>query len=232
MRTATTVRPSVKNVEPHAPVVPAWGDLMPSLQERTDMKRRFIVREAARSFNKTGFHGTSMGDIAKRLGVTKAALYRYVQSKHELLFESFNVAMDSAFANLENGERLGNTGLEKLKIAMKGYLVDLIGNLGHPVVLLEENALLPEQALVIVERRDEAERRYRELIKEGITDGSIAPCDPKLAVFTLLGAVNWVPKWYREGGAWSADEVAESLVELATRGLAARHSQELAPTHL
>ena len=59
-------------------MVPAWGAAFPGQQERVDIKRRSIVREAARSFNRAGFHGTSMGDIAKRLGVTKAALYRYV----------------------------------------------------------------------------------------------------------------------------------------------------------
>ncbi len=216
-----TRRKSARSKPEPEPKTQAWGAALPGPQERTDIKRRSIVREAARSFNRAGFHGTSMGDIAQRLGVTKAALYRYVPSKHELLFESFNLAMDSSFANLDRGERMGRNGLEKIQIALKGYLEDLIGELGHPVVLLEENALLPEQSRLVVKRRDQAEQRYRNLIKEGMEDGSIAPCDAKLAVFALLGAVNWVPKWYRDGGEWSATQVAESLVKIATRSIAA-----------
>jgi TetR/AcrR family transcriptional regulator len=162
-----------------------------------------------------------MDDIAERLGVTKAALYRYVNNKHELIFESFNLAMDSSFASLDRADAEGRDGLEKLRIALRGYLADLIGKLGHPVVLLEENALMPEQSRVIIARRDAAERRYRGLIDEGIRDGSIAPCDPKLAVFALLGAVNWVPKWYRADGEWTGDQIVESLVLLITRGIAA-----------
>lgn len=162
-----------------------------------------------------------MGDIAKGLGVTKAALYRYVPSKHDLLFESFNLAMDSSFSNLDYGESTGKNALEKIQVALKGYLEDLIGELGHPVVLLEENALLPEQRRVLVKRRDEAEQRYRRLIVEGIADGSIVQCNPKFAVFALLGAVNWVPKWYRDGGELSAAQVADSLVNIATRSIAA-----------
>lgn len=199
----------------------AWGNALPSQAERAELKRNSIFREAARCFNRTGFHGTSMDDIARRLGVTKAALYRYVPNKHEVLFASFELAMDSSFANLERGEKEGANGLEKLRIALRGYLEDLIGKLGHPVVLLEENALLPDQSRAVIRRRDAAEKRYRKLVEEGIEDGSIAPCDPKLAVFALLGAINWVPKWYRDDGEWTAAQVSESLVNLITRSIAA-----------
>jgi TetR/AcrR family transcriptional regulator len=201
--------------------VRAWGNALPSQAERAELKRNSIFREAARCFNRTGFHGTSMDDIARRLGVTKAALYRYVPNKHEVLFASFELAMDSSFANLERGEKEGANGLEKLRIALRGYLEDLIGKLGHPVVLLEENALLPDQSRAVIRRRDAAEKRYRKLVEEGIEDGSVAPCDPKLAVFALLGAINWVPKWYRDDGEWTAAQVSESLVNLITRSIVA-----------
>src|SRR5437879_9505192 len=193
--------------------VPAWGNALPSRSERAELKRNSIFREAARCFSRAGFHGTSMDDIVERLGVTKAALYRYVPNKHEVLFATFNLAMDSSFANLDRGEKEGSNGLEKLRIALRGYLEDLIGKLGHPVVLLEDSALLPDQSRALIRRRDEAERRFRKLVKEGIEDGSITPCDPKLAVFALLGAINWVPKWYRDDGEWTAAQVAESLVK-------------------
>jgi len=86
---------------------------------------------------------------------------------------------------------------------------------------------LPEQAEVIIRRRDEAEKRFRAIVHGGIADGSIVPCDPKLAVFTLLGAVNWVPKWYRDGGEWEPTDVASSLVDMAVRGIAAEPSPRL-----
>jgi TetR/AcrR family transcriptional regulator len=199
-----------------------WGDALPTRSEAAGIKRASIVRVAAQCFNRAGFHGTSMDDIAERLGVTKAAMYRYVSNKHELLFASFNLAMDASFASLDRADAQGKTGLEKLRIAMSGYLADLIGVLGHPVVLLEENALLPAQSRAIIRRRDEAEKRYRGLIEEGIRDGSVTPCNPKLAVFALMGAMNWVPKWYRPDGEWTAEEIVDSLVELVTRGVAAR----------
>ncbi|MCA3513142.1 MAG: TetR/AcrR family transcriptional regulator, partial [Rhodobacter sp.] len=65
------------------------------------------------------------------------------------------------------------------------------------------------------------------LVEEGIADGSIVKINPKLAVFTLLGAVHWVTKWYSPDGAWSADDVSEALIEVATRGFAANPESEL-----
>ncbi|PWB59826.1 MAG: TetR family transcriptional regulator, partial [Bradyrhizobiaceae bacterium] len=200
--------------------------------EQSDTKRKAIIREAARVFNRRGSHGTTLADVAERLGVTKTALYRYVNNKNELLCACHEEAMEVANEHLDRGEREGRTGLEKIRIAMSGYLRTMISDLGVPVLLLEENALEPKSALRIVALRDAFERRLRGLVELGIADGSILPVDPKLAIFMLLGAVNWVTKWYSPGGAWSAEEASSALVELATRGLAARPAPALSsPLH-
>jgi TetR/AcrR family transcriptional regulator len=199
----------------------AWANAVPSRSQQVDLKRTSILREAARSFNRSGFHGSTLEDIAERLGVTKAALYRYVPNKHELLFACFTLAADAAFANLDAGEAQGRNGLDKIRIGLQGYVRDMIGEFGYPVVLLEENALLPGHAKIIISRRDRVERRLRALVALGIEDGSIAPCNPKLVSFAIFGAVNWVPKWYRAGGDWSAEEVAEWLLAVVTRSIAA-----------
>jgi TetR/AcrR family transcriptional regulator len=221
MQPRSTRKPTARSSRGRT-AVGAWGNALPTPEESSELKRNSIIRAAAQCFNRSGFHATSMDDIAARLGVTKPALYRYVKNKHELLFAAFNMAMDASVANLEIGEKNGANGLDKLRIALRGYIRDLIGALGHPVVLLEDKALLPEQQRALLRRRDHAERRFRGLIAEGIADGSIEPCDPKLTVFAVLGAVNWVPKWYRPDGEWSVDEIADNLVNLFTRAIAAR----------
>ena len=44
-----------------------------------------ILEEALKLFSQSGYMGTSMNDIAARLGVTKAALYKHYKSKQEIL---------------------------------------------------------------------------------------------------------------------------------------------------
>ena len=135
--------------------------------------------------------------------------------------------MQIANEHLDIGEREGRTGMEKIQIAMSGYLRTMISDLGVPVLLLEENALEKQSALRIVALRDKFEKRLRGLVKQGVADGSIIPTDSKLAVFMLLGAVHWVTKGYSSSGPWSAETASSALVELATRGLAAKPSRML-----
>jgi TetR/AcrR family transcriptional regulator len=209
-----------------------WANAVPSRAEQSQTKRKAIIREAARVFNRRGSHGTTLEDVAERLGVTKTALYRYVDNKNDLLCACHEEAMDIAFEHLAKGERAGRTGLEKIQIAMSGYLRSMISELGVPVLLLEENALEKESAVRVVALRDKFEKRLRSLVRAGIADGSIVPMDPKLAVFMLLGAVHWVTKWYSSSGPWTADEAASALIELATRSLAAKPGKSLrSPIH-
>src|SRR5262249_39669492 len=79
----------------------------------------------------------------------------------------------------------------------------------------------PEDHAALVQERDRFEHAMRDLVREGIADGSIAPCDPKLVVFTLLGAINWVPKWFKASGPWSAEQVSRSLTDLLDRMVSA-----------
>ena len=207
-----------------------WANAVPSRAEQSDTKRKAIIREAARVFNRRGSHGTTLDDVAERLGVTKAALYRYVNNKNDLLFACHEEAMEIANEALEVGEREGRTGIEKIQIGMTGYLRVMISDLGVPVLLLEENALADDSANRIKALRDAFEKRLRRLVEGGIADGSIVPTNPKLAVFMLLGAVHWVTKWYSPDGPWTAEEASSALIELATRGFAANPSPTLNST--
>ena len=209
-----------------------WANAIPSRAEQSDTKRRAIIREAAKVFNRRGSHGTTLEDVAERLGVSKAALYRYVQNKNDLLCACHEEAMQIANEHLDIGEREGKNGLEKIQIAMTGYLRAMINDLGVPVLVLEENALEPQSAVRIVKMRDAFEKRLRGLVKLGISDGSIVQTDPKLAVFMLLGAILWVNKWYSPEGQWSGEDASVALIELATRGLAAKPARSMtSPIH-
>jgi TetR/AcrR family transcriptional regulator len=191
--------------------------LFPTKEDVRGIKRLEVLREAAASFNAKGYHGTSLNEIAGSLGVTKAALYHYFPNKNSLLAACFEHAMDACFASLERGRREGKNGRERLILTIAGYMEQLIDELNCCVVLLEEQALEPEDHAKLVRQRDRFERALRAMVKEGIEDGSVAPCDPKLAVFVLLGAMNWVPKWFKPSGPWKSDQLTLALSQLFER---------------
>ena len=197
-----------------------WKNVVPAASAQFDRKREVLLREAAASFNRRGYHGTSLAEIAKKLGVTKAALYTYVPSKEELLYYCHDSAMDSAFESLQKAREEGSSGLQKLSAALRRYLELMLGEDGGHVVLLEENAMKPVHVRIIIKRRDQFEQGLRELVAEGIKDGSIVSCNPKLAIFMVMGALNWSRKWYRPNGNWSGPQIALSLTQMLERSLA------------
>jgi len=191
--------------------------LFPTKEDVHGIKRQEVLREAAASFNSKGYHGTSLNEIAASLGVTKAALYHYFPNKNALLAACFEHAMEAAFASLERGRREGRNGRERLILTFAGYVEQLIDELNCCVVLMEEQALEPEDHAKLVRQRDRFERALRALVKEGIEDGSVVPCDAKLTIFVLLGAMNWVPKWFKPSGAWKSDQLTVALSQLFER---------------
>jgi TetR/AcrR family transcriptional regulator len=152
--------------------------LFPTKADVHGIKRQEVLREAAAFFNFKGYHATSLTEIATRLGVTKAALYHYFPNKNSLLAACFEQAMEVAFASLERGRKQGKNGRDRLVLTISGYVTQLIDELNCCVVLMEEQALEPGDRAKLVRQRDRFERSLRALVKEGIEDGSVVPCDP------------------------------------------------------
>jgi len=193
------------------------------------LKREALLRQAIAAFNQKGFHATSLGDIATSLGVTKAALYHYFPNKHALLYEAFAEALRVGFEAIEQAERQGGNGLEKLQLALKEYLEVTLSEMSRCVIITEEHALEPDDRAEIVRQRDRFEAKLRAFVREGIEDGSVIPCDPKLAIFSIFGAVNWVPKWYSDSGEWNNKQLAKGMSELLCRSIARHPPDAFAP---
>jgi len=207
----------------------SWGAAIPSDAQIRDAKRALILREAAQLINRRGFHAASLEELAGRLGVTKAALYYYFPSKQALLKACFDEVMAAAFDNLKRARREGRNAREKLRRTFVGYLQHIIDDVSVAVVTIEEDSLEAADRAEVIAARDRFERSLRGLVREGFRDGSIVPCDPKFVVFAMLGAVNWVTRWFRPDGTWTRAEVAEAMGAFLDRALSSTPAASLLP---
>ena len=199
-----------------------WTDESAEKKQRHELRRETILQAAAHCFNKRGYHGTTIGDIARQLGVSKAALYYYVKSKEEVLFLCHQASMDLGMDGLRRAEALGETAGERLRTALQYFIEQMAENLKGCFVMLEGGMLSPRLHRQVVKRRDEYEHRLRDLVAEGVASGAFVPCNPKLVVFAVLGAVNWVQKWYSPDGEVAAKDIAETFAAYLVRGLERR----------
>jgi len=62
------------------------SDLMPKvLPEYKNIVRMKIIQAALKVFSKKGYHNSKMDEIAEEAALSKPTLYKYVQSKEDIL---------------------------------------------------------------------------------------------------------------------------------------------------
>ena len=75
-------------------------------------RRNLLLDEAARQFNSRGISATALGDVAARVGLTRAALYYYVRNREDLVGQCYLRA--SALTAADLAAARGPTGLDRL----------------------------------------------------------------------------------------------------------------------
>jgi len=187
-----------------------------------EVKREAVIRAAARAFDQRGYHHTSLDDIAADLGVTKPTVYYYVANKEQLLFECFLAGLTPIRESFRSAERLPGPGRARLNAVIRGYAAAMASEYGWCMVRAHDQDLGPEMRRQINALKSEIDQGIRRLLRGGIEDGSIEPCDPKIAAFAVAGALNWIAHWYQVDQALSAAEIADAFVGFFEKGLQPR----------
>lgn len=184
-----------------------------------EVKRQAVLRAAAALFNEKGFHATSLDEVAERLYVTKPTVYRYVKNKDEILFECVRLGIETLHAAVERVGSSGGTALEKLIAAIRQYVTIVTMDFGMCLIRVGEDPLPPPSRRKLRRLKRQIDHEFRRLIAQGVEEGSLAPCDPKMAAFVLGGALSWIGRWYRPDGPFSPDEIAEHCIATLLNGL-------------
>jgi hypothetical protein len=105
---------------------------------------------------------------------------------------------------------------------LRNYGEAVASEFGWCMVRAEAQDLSPDMSSHIKALKSEIDQGIRRLIRDGIQDGSIHPCDPKMTAFALAGALNWIAHWYRENQSMTGAEIAEAFVTVFENGLRPR----------
>jgi AcrR family transcriptional regulator len=185
-------------------------------------KREAVLQTAAHLFLEKSYGRTSLNDVADRLNITKPALYHYFRNKEQILLECYRLGCGLIDDILNDIAAHCGTGLEKVEAFIYSYANVMTINFGRCVMRLDDGDLSSEALTEVRNYKRKIDRRLRSFIQEGIDDGSITPCDPKLAAFSIAGALNWICKWYEPQGPLSAEEIASQFARTLTQGLVNR----------
>ncbi len=183
--------------------------------------REDVIAAAGRLFAARGYHGTSMRDLGRELGLHGSSLYSHVSSKEDLLVavvergaERFERSAEQAFGGHD-------TPVERLRALIGGHIDVVLDHTDEAKTFLDEARSLEDPARRrIRDARNAYELRFRTVIADGVHDGVFAAgTDPKIAGIFILSILNAVERWYDPAGPLDRDDVKSEISGFVEKSL-------------
>ena len=195
----------------------------------SEAKLQYILQHSAQIFAEQGFEGASIRDISRATGISLSGLYYYFESKQKLLYliqnNAFALILDRVKARL----REVHEPQARLRVLVQNHIEYF---LSHPN---EMKVLSHEDEALVSPYRDEiaaVKRRYYALAREifgGVAAaGLTAGLNPRIAVLSLFGMMNWVYKWHDPKVDPGAEQLTDTIVGIFLHGVLAEPAEEKA----
>jgi AcrR family transcriptional regulator len=179
-----------------------------------------IYRTAAQIILRKGYDATSVNDIANALGMTKAGLYHYINGKKELLFDIMNFGLWELDEEVAAPAKAIQDPTARLRFIVDAHARLVTRGQGAITILVDEvTALTPAQQRKITQSK----RKYFDFLRGTLDElkaaGKMQDVNTTAAAFSLLGMINWLSRWFQQGGALTEEQAAEQIVRIASHGL-------------
>ena len=209
---------AARKTRPPSVAASPWASA-PDREQQREAKRQAVLQAAAELFNERGFHATSLDDIAARLNVSKPTLYYYVKNKDEILLQCVSQGLEMTLEGIEASRQAGGNAVDQLRACMQVYAGIVTQPFGMCLIRVGDEEV-PEPSRTELRRmKSEIDQAFRRLVAQGVQEGTLAPCDPKMTAFVIAGALSWIGRWYHSGGEYTAAQVAEQCIGTLMHGV-------------
>jgi AcrR family transcriptional regulator len=185
-------------------------------EEISAYKRERILEEAVRLFYERGFSGTTLDDIAGRLGVTKPFIYTHFRSKVELLQAICRPTIEMSMQAIADAAREPGTPSERLFDGIVNFSKVVLQRQANIAVYFREEKHLSETGLAEINGlRKRFDRVLSDLLEEGVRAGEFHIVDIRLCALAIGGMVSWAYTWYQPEGRLPIEQVGAKLARFA-----------------
>lgn len=185
-------------------------------KRRLELRRKAVWEAAAIEFSRVGYEVATLEDIGRRLGLSKAGLYYYVEGKESLLIEladdavaQIETAVEAVTADTTAGHRLRHFVSAHMSVALNTAMGQVLA------ANLDRLFSMPE-ARPVWERYEQS---LRDILVAGIDTGEFREIDPVITSRMLLAAMNSTARWFDPEGAMPADDLVEQTVHTLLHGI-------------
>jgi len=195
------------------------SDARPAQAATNASTRIEILKSAAIAFRRFGYHGATVEHIAAALNMKKGNLYYYYRNKEEILLACHQYSLDRLLSLLEEIELSPAAPDQKLRRLIVSFVHTILDELHGTALFLDLEALSPAHRKQVIARRDQFDHGMRRVIDDGVRAGGFGRIDAKLLSFAILGAVNWIPRWYNPDGPATSQQIADQFADYLILGL-------------
>lgn len=164
------------------------------------MKQEAFLRAGSKHFNRKGFSGTSLDDIAESLDVSKGAFYYHFSSKEALLAQCYEFTLDQFDRIIDSQNDETRTPLERL-----GDICTAIFNVQNsesgPLIRYNSITALPgDIRRSVLNRTEETHAKLDQLMAAGVAQGTVNTPNVLVSRHLLVGAINaaaGIDQWRR-----------------------------------
>jgi TetR/AcrR family transcriptional regulator, cholesterol catabolism regulator len=187
-----------------------------------EKRRAEVVDIATRLFAERGYSGTSVSDLTEATGLGKGGLYRYIDSKENLLVEISARVMNPLITRIHEVCVLPESPLVKLRLISEAIL-DGIAERPDYVWVYEHDYryLTGENRARFLAQRRAFEEPLLDLGREAVAAGLFRDTDVRLLMFQFFSLHKQVAQWFHKGGGWSAAELSQEYCRTLFNGFAA-----------
>ncbi len=182
----------------------------------TPDRREQILNVALVAFSTTGYHNTSMTDIATALEVTKPVLYQYFDSKRDLYLELLHFVGSDLVRAVTESVREAPNGRQQTERGMVAYFTWVSLNTAAFSLLFESSARVDEEFTDIV-------REFEDLAARAIAPfiaADVSTIDQEIFAIGLVGMAETVSRqMIRHGRVIDPIVLGSTLAQLAWGGL-------------
>ena len=185
--------------------------------------REGIMDAAMHLFGKQGYSGTSMCDIASAVGVLPGSLYAHIASKETLLVDIVADGIGRFLLAVQPHAASDASPADKMRAMIVAHVEVVADNPERSLVVFHQWRFLGEGNIqAAIAKRREYEQAFIAVIEEGITSGGFrADLNLRIAVLTILGALNWSPEWLSPEGRLSPGDVGGLIADTLLTGVRA-----------
>jgi AcrR family transcriptional regulator len=204
------------------------------------VNRDDILLAAADVLQRNGYEATTMKDIAAAVNLTAASLYHHFRNKDALLLAVLEAGLKQVIDRIEPIALSDLRADEKLRQMIHAHILGLTEHTAVGAAMVfeirslmgikmplsnakdEDKQAHQEFAArrdAFFARRDQFEQLFRQVVEEGVGDGTFRAVDAPIFVKTMLGAQNWVGVWYKPHGRLNGQQIADAMTDSFLRAL-------------